>query len=118
MELARLYAFARCNHTDEVLFSDVRNYVLREDIYRAVRDKGCVAPEALRFSRNWSRGRKKELDIELLEQYDLPENLFYCYKKLSNLWSAAPCLARTNAMATLLYYKQLDSALFHKIVKE
>jgi len=105
LELARLYAFARCNHGEDVMFSDVRNYVLRDDVYSFLRKNGCIAPEALRLSKNRYKGIRKETDIELIQQYDIPQNLLYCYNVLGNLWNAASCLTRINAFAMLKYYE-------------
>lgn len=115
--IARQYAFERCNHKDDVLFSDVKNYVFRDSVYEALRGAGAVKPEALRLARNSSRGKKKKEDLFFLEQYDLPENLFYCYKVLGNLWSMTSCLSRVNVHALLLYYKRMHTEVYKQIVE-
>lgn len=118
IEVARLYAFARCNKCEETVFSDVRNYVFRDDVYKKLRENGAIAPEALRLARNWSTGKRKEDNMDLLKQYDLPDNLLYCYRVLGNLWSASSCLARVKMLATLKHYELKYPKMYEDVTEQ
>ena len=108
LELAKLYAFARCNANEEKtrsLYADVQKYLLRDDMFSALQKHGFSADEAYSFSRNWHRGDKKQSEIKTLEYTGVPTNLIYVFRMLYNQWSLAPCLARVNALLMLKAYE-------------
>ncbi|GEM_PF-487122 len=115
--VSKLYAFARSGAGEDVLLSDVRNYVFRDDVYRVLREKGCTACEAMRLSKG-AAGKRKAENTELLRQFDLPQNFFYCYEALGYHWTVTACLSRVKMLALLYYFERSNNQLYKEITQK
>ena len=105
MELARIYAYTCCGSKSENDFSEVKDFVFRDDIYNElVMDDDLLIGEINSLSCNCSIGCKKEKDIRILIGYGVGERIISAYRKLHNQRYAADCLARVNMMLLIKYY--------------
>lgn len=106
LELARVYAYARCCSETKDRFDVVKYFVFRDELYAALRKTSLCPIYAIRLARNWSRGEKKVEDIETLRRYELSPKRIEAYRELENQWPAAACLARVNAMLRVKFYER------------
>ena len=105
LELARIYAYTCCGSKPENDFSEVKDFVFRDDIYKElIRDDDLPIGEINSLSCNCSVGCKKEKDIKILIGYGVGGRMISAYRKLHNQWYAADCLARVNMMLLMKYY--------------
>lgn len=108
LDVARLYAYARCTAKTEKstsMFWDIKDYLFREDFYRDMIDAGINKEDALTLSKQGIRKKDKAKTITKLSEYPVPKNLLFAFGELQNIWSVAPCLSRLNALLQLNYYE-------------
>lgn len=110
LDLARVYAYAVCDSETKERFDSVKDYVFRDDIFKALNETHLCPKKVEALARNWSLGDEKIKDIELMKQHGVPEEVIGVYRELGNQWPAASCLARVNTMLMMKFYeKRLDS---------
>lgn len=110
LDLARVFAYAVCDSETKECFNSVKDYVFRDDIFKALNDTPLSPRDIVTLSRNWSRSEEKIKDIELMKQYGVPDEMISVYRELENQWSAASCLARMNDLLMEKYYdNRLDN---------
>lgn len=110
LDLARVYAYAVCDSETKERFDSVKDYVFRDDIFKALNETYLCPKKVEALARNWSLGDEKIKDIELMKQHGVPEEVIGVYRELGNQWPAASCLARVNTMLMMKFYeKRLDS---------
>ena len=110
MELARVFAYAVCGSETKGRFDSAKDYVFRDDVFKALNDTPLSSRDIVVLSRNWSRSKEKIKDIELMKQYGVPNEMISVYRELENQLSAASCLARMNDLLMEKYYEnRLDN---------
>jgi hypothetical protein len=69
-------------------------FTTREEFYAILLSLGMPKEEALVMIKSgvWSRGKRRERYVELLQSYGAPEPFMEYYSKTDNLWSAAAIL--------------------------
>lgn len=107
LELARVFAYAACSSETKEHFDSLKDYVFRDDVFKTLNDTPLSPRDIVVLSQNWSRSEEKIKDIELMKQYDVPDEMISVYRELENQWSAASCLARMNDLLMGKYYENL-----------
>lgn len=105
LDLARVFAYAVCDSETKERFDSVKDYVFRDDIFKALSETDLHPQKVAALARNWSTGEKKIKDIELMKRYGVPEEVIGVYRELGNQWPAASCLARVNSMLMVKFYE-------------
>lgn len=110
LDMARVFAYAVCDSETKERFDSVKDYVFRDDIFKALKETDLHPQKVADLALNWSLGDEKIKDIELMKQHGVPEKVIGVYGELGNQWPAASCLARVNTMLMMKFYeKRLDS---------
>ena len=106
-DVARLYAFARCNATEKTpeAYDRIMPYIFRDEVYTILFALGFPTPIALHLSRNWAKGTEKEHNMEMMRRRGASPELLDAYERLFNQWAESSCLARVTVLAILKYYE-------------
>lgn len=106
-DVARLYAFARCNADEKTpeLFVSIGPYIFRDRAYAVLLALGFPTQIAFRLARNWAKGDEKERDMEMMRRCGASPMLLEAYRHLQNQWPESSCLAHVTVLAILKYYE-------------
>ena len=97
------------------LFEKVRKYVFRDEVYDELIKLGIEKDRALKMCRLWSRGEKREAEIDLLKELEAPEQLIVAFQNLFNVWPKDACMSRVKIMKILKYFKLKHHHLYGSI---
>lgn len=118
LDLARVFAYAVCDSETKDRFDSVKDYVFRDDVFKALNETDLCPHEVEALARNWSLGDEKIKDNELMKQHGVPEEVIGVYRELGNQWPAASCLARVNSMLMVKFYEERLGARLDKPCSE
>lgn len=105
LDLARVFAYAVCDSETKDRFDSVKNYVFRDNIFKALNETDLHPQKVEALARNWSLGDEKIKEIEFMKRHGVPEEMIGVYRELGNQWPAASCLARVNSMLMVKFYE-------------
>lgn len=108
LDVARYYAFARCNTKPEKfygLFRDVQKRIFRDSVFEELVSLGMEKFESYDLSNLFSKEPQREAEIEKLKEAGASRSLVFVFEMLGNLWCETACLSRVNAMVMLKYYE-------------